>query len=94
MAFARVVTFDGVDSDRIAQVREMIEEGDPPEGLPSSEIVVLHDPDAQTSLTIVFFANEDDYRRGDEILNAMPAPDTPGARTSVSKYEVAARKSM
>jgi hypothetical protein len=52
---------------------------------------VLHDPEAEKSLVILFFDNEDDYRRGDEALNAMPAGDTPGQRTSVAKYEVAAR---
>jgi hypothetical protein len=40
---------------------------------------------------IVFFDSEDDYRRGDEALNAMPAEDTPGRRTSVAKYDVAIR---
>ena len=40
---------------------------------------------------ILFFETEDDYRRGDEALNAMPAGDTPGQRTSVAKYEVAVR---
>jgi hypothetical protein len=36
-------------------------------------------------------AGEDDYRRGDEILNAMPAGDTPGRRSGVAKYQVAHR---
>ena len=40
---------------------------------------------------ILFFETEDEYRRGDEALNAMPAGDTPGTRTSVAKYEVAFR---
>ena len=40
---------------------------------------------------ILFFETEDDYRRGDEILNAMPAGDTPGRRTSVTKYDVPIR---
>jgi hypothetical protein len=35
---------------------------------------------------------EDDYARGDETLNAMPAGDTPGRRTSVAKYDVAMRQ--
>ena len=39
------------------------------------------------------FESEDDYRRGDEILSAMPAGDTPGQRTSVTKYNVATRMS-
>ena len=40
-----------------------------------------------------FFESEDDYQRGDEVLNAMPASDTPGRRTSVTRYEVAFRLS-
>jgi hypothetical protein len=52
---------------------------------------VLHDPEAEKSLVIIIFETEDDYRRGDEILNAMPAGDTPGQRTSVSRYDVATR---
>lgn len=54
-------------------------------------MIVLHDPEAEQSLVIVIFETEDDYKRGDEILNAMPAGDTPGRRTSVKKYNVAAR---
>ena len=62
-----------------------------PTSVPATEIVVLHDPDAQRSVVILFFDSEDDYKRGDEALNAMPAADTPGQRTSVAKYEVASR---
>ena len=91
MPLARVVSFDGVSSDRMAEMQREIGEGEPPEGLPAKEIVVLHDPDGEKSLVILFFENEDDYRQGDEALNAMPAGDTPGQRTSVGKYQVAAR---
>jgi hypothetical protein len=70
--------------------REM-QSSDRPENVPAKEIVVLHDPGAKKSLVILFFENEDDYVRGDEALNAMPAGDTPGQRTSVAKYEVAFR---
>jgi hypothetical protein len=49
------------------------------------------DPEAERSLVVLFFDSEDDYRQGDEMLNAMPAGDTPGQRTSVTKYEVAMR---
>ncbi|MFL5943761.1 MAG: hypothetical protein ACJ75L_10905 [Gaiellaceae bacterium] len=94
MALARVVSFDGVSSDRIAEMRTEIESGEPPEGMPSGELLILHDPDAEQSLAIVIFDNEDDYRKGDEILGSMPASDTPGTRTSVKKYNVAHRMSM
>ena len=93
MALARVVSFDGVSSDRMAEMRSEMEGGERPQDLPAQEIVVLHDAQAQKSLVILFFENEDDYRRGDELLNAMPAGDTPGQRTSVMKYEVAFRTS-
>jgi hypothetical protein len=91
MALARVVTFEGVDRARIDQLREQIETGEQPEGLKATEIIVLHDADADKSLTVVFFDNENDYARGNEILDAMPRGDTPGERTSVSKYDVAIR---
>ena len=91
MALARVVTFDGVSSDRMEQMRQEMEGQDQPEGLKATEILVLHDPDAEQSLVVLFFENEDDYRKGDEILDAMPAGDTPGRRSSVTKYQVAHR---
>jgi hypothetical protein len=72
-------------------MRSQIEGGDPPEGMPSGELLILHDPDAEQSLAIVIFDNEDDYRKGDEALSAMPTGDTPGQRTSVTKYDVAIR---
>ena len=91
MAFARVVAFDGVSKQRMDELKQEMEEGGRPDEVPAKEIVVLHDPEAERSLVILFFDSEDDYRRGDEALNAMPAGDTPGQRTSVTKYEVASR---
>ena len=93
MAIARVVSFDGVDSERIAQMRQEMEGGERPADMPATEVIVLHDPDASKSLAIVFFDNQEDYAKGDAMLNAMPASDTPGQRTSVQKYEVAIRMS-
>ena len=91
MALARVVSFDGVDSERIAQMRQEMEGGERPDDIPATEIIVLHDPGASKSVAIVFFDNEEDYAKGDAALNAMPASDTPGQRTSVGKYDVAIR---
>ena len=91
MALARVVTFEGVGNDRIEEMKRDMQEGGRPEGVPASEIIVLYDGESEKSLAIVFFETEDDYRRGDEALNAMPAGDTPGRRTSVAKYDVAIR---
>ena len=93
MALARVVSFDGVNSDRIAEMQREMEGGERPENVPAKEIVVLHDPEGEKSLVILFFDNDEDYKRGDEALSAMPAGDTPGKRTSVTKYDVAVRMS-
>jgi hypothetical protein len=93
MAFARVVTFDGVSKDRMEEMKREMSEGQAPEGFPAAEIVVLHDPEAEKSMAVIFFKTEDDYRKGDEILSAMPTGDTPGQRTSVTKYDVAVRMS-
>jgi hypothetical protein len=93
MPLARVVTFEGVSNDRMAELKKQIESTRQPENVPASELVVLHDPDAGKSLAIVFFATEEDYRRGSEALEAMPVEDTPGKRTSIEKYEVTVRMS-
>ncbi|HET8953045.1 MAG TPA: hypothetical protein VFN44_21150 [Solirubrobacteraceae bacterium] len=94
MALARVVSFDGVTRDRIQEMQSEMRDSEPPEGLPAKEIVVLHDPDAEKSLVILFFDCEDDYRQADETLNAMPAGDTPGQRSGVAKYDVAVRMAV
>ena len=91
---ARVVTFDGVSSDRMNELRQEIEGGNPPEGLDAKELLALHDPEAEKSLVVVFFEDEDAYRRGDEILSNMDRGDTPGQRTSVGRYDVAIRQTM
>ena len=91
MALARVVTFEGVSKDRVEEMRREMSEQERPDDVPASELLVLHDPESERSLVVVFFENEDDYRRGDETLSAMPAGDTPGRRTSVAKYDVAIR---
>jgi hypothetical protein len=74
------------------QLNQELEQGERPEDVPASEIVVLHDRDARRSLVIIFFENEDDYAKGDAALSAMPAGDTPGRRASVTRYDVAARR--
>lgn len=91
MPLARVVTFDGVSSDRMAEMKRQIESSDRPEDVPAKEVTVLHDPDAERAVVIVLFETEDDYRQGDAALNAMPASDAPAKRTSVAKYNVAFR---
>ncbi len=91
MALARVVSFDGVDEPQMAEMtRRMAEEGRPEE-IPATEMIVLHDAGAQSAVVVLFFDSEEDYRRGDAVLNAMPTGDTPGRRVSVTRYDVALR---
>jgi len=91
MALARVVSFEDIDSQRIAELKAEIEDGEKPEGLPATEMMILHDPEGERALAIIFFDNEDDYQTGDAFLSAMPTSDTPGRRTSVTKHDVAVR---
>jgi hypothetical protein len=94
MALARVVSFEGVSKERMEEMKREMAEGGRPENMPATEMIILHDPEAEKSVAILFFETEDDYRRGDEVLNAMPAGDTPGRRTSVTKYDVAHRMTV
>ena len=91
MAVARVVTFDGVSSERIQEMKAQMDEGGRPDDVPATEILMLHDPDGETATVVLFFDNEDDYAQGDAALNAMPAGDTPGSRSGVKKYDVVSR---
>ena len=91
MALARVVTFEGVSQERMNELDSRMQSGESPEGMPDAELLVLHDPDAQKSIAIVIFDSEEDYKKGDEVLGSMPSGDTPGTRTSVTKYNVATR---
>jgi hypothetical protein len=89
MSLARVVTFEEVDRNRIDELKREMEANEPPAEIPTTEMILLHDADANRSLVVLFFDNEDDYKRGDAALDAMPTGDTPGRRTSVTKYDVA-----
>jgi hypothetical protein len=94
VGFARVVSFEGVSKERMEELDRELNAGAPPEGFPGTEIIVLHDPQAERSLVVVFFETEEDYTRGDEILSAMPVADVPGRRTSIAKYDVATRMTV
>ena len=93
MSLARVVTFTGVSSDRIDELKREMDEGEQPEGLNPSEMFVLHDPDSSEAVAILLFDTDEEYQRWHEVLDAMPAPETPGQRTSVKRYDVAIRRS-
>jgi hypothetical protein len=91
MALARVVSFDGVTDERMAELRRRITSEPQPDDLPASEMLLLHDPEAGSALAILVFESEEDYRTADATLNAMSPEETPGSRASVGKYQVAVR---
>jgi len=91
MSIARVVTFEDVDGGRMSDLQQRLDGGERPEGMPPVEIIVLHDAAAGRSLVVQLFESDADYQQGDRVFAAMPAGDTPGRRTSVGRYDVAAR---
>ena len=94
MAIARVVSFEGVNADRVAQVKSQIGDGPLPDDVPATEILMLHAAEGERSLVIMLFENDEDSRRGDATLNAMTPDDTPGRRASVDRYEVALKRKV
>jgi hypothetical protein len=86
------VSFEDVSNEQIEAIRKEITENAPPGGMSPTEIMVLYDSGAEKALVVLFFETEDDYKRGDAVLSAMPADEVPGKRASVTKYEVAVRR--
>jgi hypothetical protein len=92
MAYARVASFENVPSEALEEITKEIRDGERPENLPATEILVLADREGGKMQAITFFDSEDDYRQGDETLRAMSPPGAMGA-ASVARYEVAVRRS-
>jgi hypothetical protein len=87
--YARVVRFTDVSPERIAEIDERVEEeGGPPPDVPAKTLQVIVDEHQSTAVVILFFDSEEDMRKGDQVLNAMDAGDTPGTRASVDQGEV------
>ena len=75
MALARVVSFDGVNSDRMAALKSEIEGGEQPEGMNATEMLLLHDPSADQALAIVFFAERPTKKAAASLADADHSPD-------------------
>lgn len=84
--YARVARWEGMDAEAIRTFTEMINSADgPPEGVPSSGIMVLGDAESGKSLVVGLFDTEEDMRAGDKALRAMDRP--PQARGEISSVE-------
>jgi uncharacterized protein YcgI (DUF1989 family) len=90
--YARVARWEGATSEAIRETVTSINsqaQSGPPEGVPAKGFLMLIDPDGGRTLAITLFENEDDYRRGDETLNAMSPPGEGfGQRAAVERWEV------
>jgi hypothetical protein len=89
--YARVARWEGSSAEAQQKVAEMINSSDgPPEGVPSTGIMVLNDTEAGRSLVIALFETEDDLRTGDQALKDMDRPpESAGEVSSIELYEVA-----
>jgi hypothetical protein len=94
--YARVARWEGLDQESIRQFADMINSADgPPEGVPSSGILVLSDSGNGRSLVIGLFDTEDDLRAGDAALRAMDRPpEVKGIISSIESYEVTADRRL
>jgi hypothetical protein len=95
MALARVVTFEGGTPDGVRAAAEQVksdmqQRGGPPEGVKSSGLTFLIDPDGGRAMFVGLFATEEDLRSSEATLEAMDPPEGMGGRASVDVYEVAA----
>jgi hypothetical protein len=87
--YARIVRFTDVDPERIAEVAARIKESDgPPPDVPATGLKMMVDETQSTAVVTVFFATEEDMRKGGEALDAMDVGETPGTRASVDLCEV------
>ena len=94
--YARVARWEGLDSEAIRRFADMINSTEgPPEGVPSSGILVLGDADNGRSLVIGLFDTEEDMRTGDAALKAMDRPpEAQGDISSIEFYEVTVDRRM
>ena len=90
---ARVTTFEGGTADGVRaavdQLQSEVSSG-PPEGVKSSGLTMLADPDGGRMLFIGLFESEEDLRASAAVLEGMSPPDGAGQRSSVDVYEVGA----
>jgi hypothetical protein len=93
VALARVVTFEGGTADGIraavGQLQSDIGKG-PPEGVKSTGLTFLVDPEGGRAMFVGLFASEEDLRESSAVLEEMSPPEGMGTRSSVDVYEVGA----
>lgn len=99
MAFARVVTFEGGTADGLRAAADQVnsdiqQRGGPPEGVKSTGMTFLIDPDGGRAMFLGLFASQEDLEASQAALEAMDPPEGMGQRASVAVYEVGAEVRM
>jgi hypothetical protein len=90
---ARVTTWEGGTAEGLRaaseQMRSNVESG-PPEGMRTSGITMLVDPDGGRALMIGLFPDAEALEESEKVLATMTPPEGIGSRTDLVVYEVAA----
>jgi hypothetical protein len=86
--YVRVATFEADEAALDAVLAEINSQQGPPEGLPSTGLLVLADRAAGKAVFVARFGSEDDLRQGSETLDSMSPPSEGMRRVSVETYEV------
>lgn len=85
----RVVRFDEVDPERVAQLADRISESDgPPPGVEATGTTLLHDPAQRTVVVLQRFASAQTMASSEAVLDGIDSSETPGRRLSVDRCEV------
>jgi hypothetical protein len=95
---ARVATFEGGEPNTIRGMVDEIDrqaENGPPEGVPATGILILHNAEGKVH-AITLFESEEDLQQGHETLNSMDPPERGGMgkRSSVETFEVGVKRDL
>ncbi len=63
----------------MAEMQKKMEGNERPENVPAEEIVVLHDPESDKSLVIIFSDNDEDYLRATKRSARCRPPTRPAS---------------
>jgi len=87
--YVRVVRFTDVSAERMEGTLARIKEaGGPPPDVPTTGLTVLFDEAQGTAVVLQHFATAEDMDAGAQVMAAMAASETPGARASVDTCEL------
>ncbi len=88
--YVRVADFEASEEGLERFLGMIRSEGGPPEGVPATAINVLANRETGKVRVAVFFASEEDLRRGSETLDSMsPSDDIGVRRVAVESFELA-----